>query len=101
LPGGGSPGTRLQFFTCFFSDKPLPPGSGAAGVHFCNFSNRKYIFVKNGNKKYKNKKTAIVVYQWTQEHKNWLIGLGPIVNIDYHTEFAQRQHTPIILAVSV
>ena len=35
-----------------------PPGSGAAGVYFCKFPNQKYIFVKKGNKKYKNKKSA-------------------------------------------
>jgi len=29
-----------------------------AGVYFCKFSNQKYIFVKNKNIKYKNKKTA-------------------------------------------
>ena len=33
-------------------------GSGAAGVYSCKFPNRKYIFVKNKNIKYKNKKTA-------------------------------------------
>ena len=31
-----------------------------AGVYFCKFPNQKYIFVKNGNKKYKNKKSAVV-----------------------------------------
>ena len=50
----------------FFSEMPLPPrcraawsrppASGAAGVYSCKFPNRKYIFVKNRNKKYKNKK---------------------------------------------
>ena len=35
-----------------------PPGSWAAGVYSCKFPNRKYIFVKNENIKYKNKKTA-------------------------------------------
>ena len=62
----GSQGPVRNFFSSFFADKPLPPGSrtvrppvsGAAGVYFCKFPNRKYIFVKNGNKKYKNKKTA-------------------------------------------
>jgi len=33
-----------------------PPGSGAAEVYSCKFPNRKYIFIKNENKKYKNKK---------------------------------------------
>ena len=69
VTGRPAPGTCLQFFHLFFTDKPLPPGcraarsrppgSGAAGVYFCKFPNRKYIFVKNGNKKYKNKKTAV------------------------------------------
>jgi len=36
-----------------------PPSSWAAGVYFCKFPYRKYIFVKNGNKKYRNKKTAV------------------------------------------
>ena len=49
---------RAIFATKFFSEMPLPPGSGAAGVYSCKFPNRKYIFVKNENKKYKNKKTA-------------------------------------------
>ena len=59
---------RAIFSAKFFSEMPLPPrcraartwlpGSGAAGVYFCKFPNRKYIFVKNKNIKYKNKKTA-------------------------------------------
>ena len=50
-----APMTCLQFFHLFFADMPLPPG---CRVYFCKFANRKYIFIKNGNKKYKNKKTA-------------------------------------------
>jgi len=55
-PAAGRPasGTCLQFFSSFFAFKSLPPGSGAAMVYFCKFSNRKCIFfVKNGNKKIK------------------------------------------------
>ena len=54
----GPQGPVCNFFSSFFAGKPLPPGSGAAGVYLCKFPNRKYIFVKNRNKKYKNKKTA-------------------------------------------
>ena len=32
------------------------PAAGRPGVYSCKFPNRKYIFVKNENKKYKNKK---------------------------------------------
>ena len=32
-----------------------PPGSRAVGVFFCKFRKRKYIFVKNKNKKIKNR----------------------------------------------
>ena len=49
--------------TKIFAEKPLPPrsgatrsrppGSGAGGVYFCKFRKRKYIFVKNENKKIK------------------------------------------------
>ena len=56
------------FFFFFFAFKSLPPGCRAArsrpprcraaGVYFCKFPNQKCIFVKNKNKKYKNKKTA-------------------------------------------
>ena len=59
----GPSGTRTQFFTKIFTDKPLSPGSGAtrcrppnswaAGVYSCKFRKRKYIFVKNENEKYK------------------------------------------------
>ena len=66
LPGDRPQGPVCNFFLLFFAFKPLPPGcraarfrppgSGAAGVYFCKFPNRKYIFVKNENKKYKNKK---------------------------------------------
>ena len=76
LPGDRSPGTCLQFFSSFFSDKPpppgsraarsRPPGSGAAGVYFCKFPNRKYIFVKNRNKKYKNIKKTAFLGAWTE-----------------------------------
>ena len=38
-------------FRLFFAGQPLPPGSRAAGVYLCKFPNRKYIFVKNKNKK--------------------------------------------------
>ena len=44
------------FFANFFSQKPLPPGSRAAEVYSCKFPNQKYIFIKNKNIKYKNKK---------------------------------------------
>ena len=70
-PAAGRPVPRdlsAIFFPLFFADKPLPPGSraarsrppgsGAGGVYFCKFPYQKYIFVKNGNKKYKNIKTA-------------------------------------------
>ena len=70
-PGGQGRGGRPQgparnFLREIFFEMPLPPrcraarsrppGSGAAGVYSCKFPNRKYIFVKNENKKYKNKK---------------------------------------------
>jgi len=42
---------RAIFATKFFSEMPLPPGSGAAGVYSCKFPNQKYIFEKNENKK--------------------------------------------------
>ena len=67
-PGDRPQGPVCNFFHLFFVEKPLPPGcraarsrppgSGAAGVYFCKFPNRKYIFIKNRNIKYKNKKTA-------------------------------------------
>jgi len=41
----------------FFAEKPLPPRSGATGVYFCKFRKRKYIFVKNENKKIKKPQT--------------------------------------------
>ena len=56
------------FFPLFFAGKPLPPrsraaryrppGSVATGVYSYKFPNRKYIFVKNENIKYKNEKNA-------------------------------------------
>ena len=59
---------RVNVFVKFFIQQSLParsgatrsrpPGSGAAGVYFYKFRTRKYIFIKNENKKYKNKKTA-------------------------------------------
>ena len=58
LPGDRPHGPICNFFRLFFAEKPLPPGTGAAGVYFYNFPNQKYIFIKNRNKKYKNKKTA-------------------------------------------
>ena len=70
-PAAGRPAPRdlrAIFSAIFFSKMPLPPrcraarsrppSSEAAGVYSCKFPNRKYIFVKNENKKYKNKKTA-------------------------------------------
>ena len=48
-----------------------PPGSGAAVVYSCKFPNRKYIFVKNENKKYKNKKTGLI----SRAGAWWLFGL--------------------------
>ena len=68
-PAAGRPAPRdlrANNFTKVFAQKPLPPrsgaarsrpsGSGAAGVYFCKLRKRKYIFVKNKNIKYKNKK---------------------------------------------
>ena len=70
-PAAGRPAPRdlrAIFSVNFFPEMPLPPrcraarsrppDSGAAGVYSCKFQNRKYIFVKNENKKYKNKKTT-------------------------------------------
>ena len=46
-----------EFFFRNVSAAPLPGGQvRTGGVYSCKFSNRKYIFVKNKNKKYKNKK---------------------------------------------
>ena len=62
--GGRPPGCRAAgsqgpvrnlFSSLFLQISPCRP---AAGVYFCKFPYRKYIFVKNGNKKYKNKKNA-------------------------------------------
>ena len=53
-PAAGRPVPRDLSAICFplfFADYPLPPGSGAARVYFCKFPYRKYIFVKNENKK--------------------------------------------------
>jgi hypothetical protein len=47
---------RVIFFVKFFSEMPLPLSGGR--VYFYKFPNRKYIFVKNENKKYKNNKSA-------------------------------------------
>ena len=73
LPGPSCPAAGRQVLFCknfceFFAEKSLPPrsgatrsrppGSGAAMVYSCKFWKRKYIFVKNKNKEYKNKKTA-------------------------------------------
>ena len=68
-PAAGRPAPRdlrANIFVKVFAQKPLPPrsgatrsrppGSGAAGVYFCKFWKRKYIFIKNKNIKYKNKK---------------------------------------------
>jgi len=61
LPGSRFLGTCPQFvFLFFFADKPLPPGSRAAGYISVNFHIENIFFVKNGNKKYKNKKTAMM-----------------------------------------
>jgi len=49
---------QRKFSAKIFAEKPLPPRSGAAGLYFCKFRKRKYIFVKNENEKYKNKKMA-------------------------------------------
>ena len=70
-PAAGRPvlqGPRRKFSAKLFTEKPLPPGSGAArcwppgsgaaGIYSCKFRKRKYIFVKNENKKYKNIKIA-------------------------------------------
>ena len=43
----------------FFRNAPAAPLPGGR-VYSCKFPNQKYIFVKNENKKYKNKKTARV-----------------------------------------
>ena len=66
-PGGRPPRCRataprdlcVNSFVKVFAQKSLPPRSGAAGVFSCKFRKRKYIFVKNENKKYKNIKTAL------------------------------------------
>ena len=72
--GGRPPGSRATgprdlstiIFHFFFAEKPLPPGcraarsrppgSWAAGVYFCKFPYRKYIFIKNKNKNIEIKK---------------------------------------------
>jgi len=67
-PAAGRPAPRelrANIFAKIFAQKPLPPrsgvtrsrssGSGAAGVYSCKFRKRKYIFVKNENKKIKIK----------------------------------------------
>src|SRR6185369_13776202 len=72
-PAAGQPAPRdLSAIFChlFFADKPLPPGcraarsrppgSWAAGVYSCKFPNRKYIFVKNENKKIKKPRQLCV-----------------------------------------
>ena len=63
LPGGRSSRDLSIIFCRFFLQispyRPAvrfrPPGSGAAGVYSCKFRTRKYIFVKNENKKYNKK----------------------------------------------
>jgi hypothetical protein len=58
-PAAGRPvlqGLGRKFSAKCFAEKPLPPGSGAAGVYSCKFRKLKYIFVKNKIEKYKNKK---------------------------------------------
>jgi len=53
-PAAGRPAPRdlrANIFAKVFSQKPLPPRSGAAGVYSCKFRKRKYIFLKNENKK--------------------------------------------------
>ena len=79
-PAAGRPAPmdlRAIFSANFFSKMPLPPrcraarsrppGSGAAGVYSCKFPNQKYIFVKNRNKKYKNKKPR----PWSGSLEGW------------------------------
>ena len=64
-PAVGRPVLQRLFcknFREIFTEKPMPPrsgatrsgppGCGAAGVYSCKFRKRKYIFVKNENKKY-------------------------------------------------
>jgi len=53
-PAAGRPAPRdlrVNIFAKIFAQKSLPPGSRAAGVYSCKFRKRKYIFVKNENKK--------------------------------------------------
>ena len=60
-PAAGRPvlyWSRRKFSAKLFAEKPLPPGSGAAGVYSCKFRKQKYIFVKNKIEKYRNKKIA-------------------------------------------
>ena len=86
LPGGlgagrptaGRPAPRdlrANIFAKVFAQKPLPPrsgatrcrtpGSGADGVYSCKFRKQKYIFVKNENIKYKNKKPRLIgLFAW-------------------------------------
>ena len=76
-PAAGRPvlqGSQRKFSVKIFTEKPLPPGSGAAGVYFCKFRKQKYIFVKNEIEKYKNKKPPLSV-SWAKR----LTGLSPIL----------------------
>ena len=48
-PAAGRPAPRdlrVIFSAKFFSEMPLPPDSGTAGIYSCKFPNRKYIFCK-------------------------------------------------------
>ena len=57
-PAAGRPvprDLRAIFSAKIFAQKPRPPRCRAAGVYSCKFPNWKYIFVKNENKKYKNR----------------------------------------------
>ena len=54
-----------------------PPSSGAAGVYSCKFRKQKYIFVKNENKKYKNKKplfgvSCVRIWAWVVSGLVWV-----------------------------
>ena len=69
LLGDRPPRTSAQFSPQNFFHKspcrpaagrpgPGRPAAGRPGVYSCKLPNRKYIFIKNKNIKYKNKKTA-------------------------------------------
>ena len=72
-PAAGRPGLQgpgRKFSAKVFAEKPLPPGSGAAGVYSCKFRKQKYIFVKTKIEKYKNiKKPPIIIGLYGPVHR--------------------------------